>query len=186
MPNRTYRRLIPPNINKNLKPGVNSKNFSLGGYQYSFKDFLLGKNMFSYRCVNRAYCKTIIHIPMDNYHYETLELVDSSNVVGIQIINQHSEICSEKLMEEEKESNSVVAVNKLGSDLKILEQFVRLNPLLEPKVIKAEMIKQNQNFKKFQIIKIIQEVRNELFPRNTEKVFTSYFCSALNSQEIGY
>ena len=52
LPNNTHRRLIPPNINKNLKPEVNSKKISLGGYQYSFKDVLLGKNMFSYRCVN--------------------------------------------------------------------------------------------------------------------------------------
>jgi len=54
LPNNTHRRLIPPNINKNLKPEVNSKKISLGGYQYSFKDVLLGKKkkMFS---LSRSY-----------------------------------------------------------------------------------------------------------------------------------
>jgi len=88
-------------------------------------------------------------------------------------------------MKEEKENDSAVSVSQVGSDLNILEKFVRLHPLLEPKIVKAEMIKQNQTFKKYQIVKIIQEVRNEIFPRDEEKVFTTHYCQASDTQDQG-
>jgi len=183
---RIIRKLIVPMTEPNLKPGENSKKICLERCQFTFKSFLVGKQTFCYRCIDRVHCKAIIQIPFrKNFDQETLELIDSNNVQEIKIISDHSETCFQLLKEQEKDDQGPIMIDQVKSDIKVLERFIRKNPLLEPKIIKAEMLKQNQAFKNLQIIKTLQEIRNEIFPRDEEKVFTTFYCTALDSDEHG-
>ena len=137
-PSRMFRKLVEPRI---PKPGVNSKHFYIGRFQFSFKIFLSGKQAFAYRCINRSLCKAIIQIPLSqNYQEETFEFLDASNIISLQIITQHSETCPQ-LNEENKMNQEPLALSQMKSDFDVLEEFVRTNPLLEPKIVKAEMLK---------------------------------------------
>jgi len=113
-----------------------------------------------------------------------LEFIDSNNVQEIKVISNHSETCS-ITKEQEKDDQGPIMIDQVKSDIKVLESFIRKNPLLEPKIIKAEMLKQNQAFKNLQIIKTLQAIRNEIFPRDEEKVFTTFYCITLDSDEHG-
>ena len=67
---RLYRRLVPPSQasqsrnNSNKLPGPNSKNILVNGYNFGFKAYLAGKNVFSYQCSQRSICSCLIHIPL--------------------------------------------------------------------------------------------------------------------------
>ena len=74
-----------------------------------------------------------------------------------------------------------MAIELYDSDINVLEQFIRDNPLLEPKTVRAELLKKRQKFKKQQVIKKIQEVRSEIFSKDPLLTFTPKYCAALDN-----
>ena len=86
-----------------------------------------------------------------------------------------------KIWKKEENANSLVVGELYNSNLQVLEIFIRKNPLLEPKTVRAELLKMKQKFTKLEIIKKIQDVRNELFPKENLATFTPLFCSAIDS-----
>jgi len=187
---RIFRRLIPPNLNNeefktlDMLPGPNSKNISIQGYNFGFKAYLKGKKAFSYRCSNRSICSSIIHIPLESNYNENYELQDN-NVKDTTFINQHSDRCEEKMNKKNQDTNSL-PVEAYSSDVSVLEAYIKSFPLLEPKTVKAEMLSKKQKFTNSQILTKIQQIRNELFPRDKEKVFSPVYCCALDSSENSY
>ena len=182
---RIFRKLILPN-NVKLKPGPNCKTILIGSFEYSFKDFLNGEKEFSYRCVHRTpICKCCIHIPLSNFD-SNFEIRDLSNICGVRYINDHTIQCKKKYDKRKEIEQNIVEAGAFSSDLQLLEQYIRNHPLLEPKNVKVEMLKQGQKFKKFQILKKIQEIRNELFPKDDIMAFTPLFCNAVDSTHPNY
>ena len=187
---RVYRKLKLPkgaDNNTSKKPGPDSKTIKIEEFEYSFKDYNKGKKTLSYRCTNRhPICKTYVYIPESNFDSK-MELKNPEKVVGLTFSCDHSSKCLElyqKIIIEEEAPPQ--AVNCLQSDFKVLQNFIYQNPLLEPKTIQSEMIMKGQKFKKYQIVKTIQEVRSELFPRDDEVVFSQAFCCAEDSTDPIY
>jgi len=186
---RVYRKLkLPKEVtNTSKKPGPKSKSIIIENFEYSFKDYNKGKKTFSYRCVNRhPLCSRYIYIPNSNFD-SNMELKNENEVNGMTFSCEHSSKCLElykKTMAEE--AAPAQSVHCLQSDVKVLQDFIYENPLLEPKTIQSEMIAKGQKFKKYEIIKTIQEIRNELFPRDDEVVFSQAFCIAEDSSDPIY
>jgi len=181
---RFFKRLILPN--KKPKPGQNSRNLRIGSFAYFFKDYLSGEMKFAYRCVNRIpVCKCCLHIPISNYD-NNFELINPSEITGAIYINNHSTQCMEKNARKIDIEHNIIEGEALSSDHKVLEEFLKNNPLLEPKNVRVEMLKRGQKFKKVDILKKIQEIRNELFPKEDQKVFTPLFCTVLDSNNPNY
>ena len=185
---RTFKRLILPKVDKskNLKhqPSTTSKNFCMESYEYTFKQYLHGSQSFSYRCVNRKDCTCLIRIPLQDNYDQNMNFT-SQSILNYNFVNEHSESCKRKHQMEERKEGEIQS-KKFESNMEILENFVLKNPLLEPKIVKVEMLKISQKFKLWQIIKVIQDVRNRLFPRDKEKVFSSLYCKALDSDKNNY
>jgi len=152
---RVIRKLFLPKVklSSNSKPGKASKNFFIGKCQFSFKSCLVGKQILCYRCLDRISYKYIIHIPVSlNYDISNFEFLQEEK-----LIQDHSRTCSQ-IQEDSKIEEEPIMIYQMKSDFKVLEDYIRSNPLLEPKLIKAEMLKRNQVFKKREIIKLLQEV----------------------------
>jgi len=184
-PTRSIRRLILPQSisseSQKPKPGPNSKNISLNNHNYTFKQYLSGSKAFSYRCTNRNRWKCLLTIPLNENFDESREL-KAAVIKGFTLMN-HSEECLNKVHQENYNMAEEVEIGQLKSEIEVLEKFVQQNPLLEPKLVRVEMLKQQQKFKLWQIIKVIQEIRNQVFPRDSKKVFSTLYCKALDSED---
>ena len=190
-PQRIIRKVIPPggavvnqetltHSNKSLKPAANSRNFQLDHFEYAFKAYLYGSKTFSYRCVNRNNCFCLLQIPLEDNFDEHFEFC-RDKVQNYTYINKHSEECQKIQSQKEALQKFPTQIIPFQSDESYLESFVKENPLLEPKTIKVELLKRNKKFKIFEIVKKLQEVRGELFPKDKEHVFSSIYCKALDS-----
>jgi len=187
---RVIRRLVSPIAEENAisvpkTPGPNSKSITIGKFHFGIKAYLTGKKAFSYRCSNRSICSGLIHVPLEQNYDENLELINSKTHI-VSEISSHSDKCLEKKRKEAEDQNNPVEIQTYACDVKVLESYVKKFPLAEPKSVKAEMLKINQKFTNGQILSIIQQVRNEMFPRDRDKVFSSVFCAALDSSENTY
>jgi len=69
------------------------------------------------------------------------------------------------------------------SDEGILTEFVLKNPLMQSQMIKVALLQQNKKFKLIEIIKVVQKIRNQLFPKDTDQVFSTIFCKANDSED---
>jgi len=127
----------------------------------------------------------LLHIPLKDNYNEALELIDINRVVGFSTIHQHSQICNEKYQIKTETDANAMALELHDSDINILEQFIRDNPLLKPKTVRAELLKKRQKFKKQQVIKKIQEVRSEIFSKDPLLTFTPKYC-ALDNNLVEY
>lgn len=176
---RQFKKLILP------KPSKEAKKLIINGKEYSFKDFLSGKQSLSYRCINRNLCNACIHVPLTNYD-QYLKLINPSQVNSITFLKEHSRECDLLSQNQKNIANASFEVELFERNINVLQKYVRDHPLEEPKQVRAEMIKLKQNFSRDQIVRVIQDVRNELFPRDKEKVFTPTYCAALDSKEQCY
>ena len=136
---------------------------------------MAGKKAFSYRCPQRSICSCLIHIPLYENYDENYEL-NNSQALGVNYRNSHSEECISKINSEEHKK-CYYEVQSYSSNVQILEDYIRKFSLLEPKTLKAEMLKEKQRFTHNQILATIQQIRNELFPRDKDKVFSSVYCT---------
>ena len=80
----------------------------------------------------------------------------------------------------------MVEVDVYGSNFNVLESFIRENPLLEPRTVYAEMLKKYQRFKKKDVNKLIQQIRGEIFPKDSEKILNAYYCQATDTSDPNY
>jgi len=168
---RVLRRLIVPEVCQTKKPAQNSKHVKIDFYNYQFKAYLEGAKAFSYRCSNRMLCQCLIQIPVAENYDEDFEL-KTQNIKGLKYINSHTNLCQRKYEESSQLEVREVQVESYKSDSRVLREYIEHFPLQEPKIVQSEMLKQKQRFKKRQIIQMIQDVRNSLFPRDLEMVFT--------------
>ena len=90
----------------------------------------------------------------------------------LKYINSHTNLCQRKYEESSQLEVREVQVESYKSDSRVLREYIEHFPLQGPKIVQSEMLKQKQRFKKRQIIQMIQDVRNSLFPRDLEMVFT--------------
>jgi len=168
-PARVFRRIIPPDLNgdesQKLKPSENSKSFSVNDYKFTFKQYLSGSKSFSYRCSNRTLCKCSITIPIEENYTSEMEFLNTG-LRNYSFVNDHSPACLTKVQQNHQIlQEEEIEVSVIKSEKHVLEAFVRQNPLLEPKVVKVEMLKQHQRFN----------------PLSAEKFFLKKFFVMLHS-----
>lgn len=187
---RRYRKLISPlqtddsTVSVGKKPGLNSRSIGVENFKFSFKSYLIGSECFSYRCNHRSICKCLVNIPINGNFNSFLEINES--IANYAFINEHSEACKTLNEANDRSKDSLIQVEKFESNFSVLRAFVEQNPLFEPRIIKVEMLKKQQKFKLIQIAKVVQEIRNELFVRDPDKVFSSVYCKALDSDQNAF
>ena len=135
------------------------------------QDFSKKSNCFIYRCANR--CGYCIKIPLDEFNTETKSFPNLEYIRVQYEQNPHLCTADEKAKEVEKIENIV----EIKHDLKVLEEYIRNNPLQSPSIIKSKLLaKNNQDFKMNEVKKMLGDIRNELFPQDNNIVFSAKYC----------
>jgi len=191
---RVYRKLKNPllksgsfestkeNKTQGLKPGINSKSFTLTPYEFSFKSYLSTMKGFSYRCINRNICNVLINVPLEG-NFDVQNEFLSESLQNHITINTHTDDCTKKQNSKMASINLNNCIIPFESDEGILTEFVLKNPLMQPQMIKVALLQQNKKYKLIEIIKVVQKVRNQLFPKDTDQVFSTIFCKANDSED---
>jgi len=70
----------------------------------------------------------------------------------------------------------------IKSDESYLEEMIRKEPLKNPSYFRQKASKENQEFTLIKIGNCLQKVRDELFPREREVIFSKEYCKTIEKE----
>ena len=153
--------------------------------KYTFKDYVKSLNSFTYRCASRSDCSFQIRLSLNENFISDGEsstvkfykLKDESQQISwLPQDNNKKHTCKFQI-EEEKQQTEVRTFQK---DRKVLENYVRRNPLASASKLKYELDQQRQVFTKEEINVELRRIRAEKYPQDTFLVFTPEYCKSLD------